>query len=168
MKNLCGYTTPGPFFSTQNLVGLRLKKQDTGVFDLTYLATDKGPGCGGTLFNYYGQFSSPQFPNTDRSPSDCRWEVLVPSNLKVSLRFLVFDMGSKQYCATNYVVLYELTRDTEKEISRFCGGDTPATIVGASNAMALRFVKTVNFAGSGFNVEFMAVFESEFDLVTEL
>lgn len=161
MRNYCGYVAPDPFFSSGNAVSLRFRKQDIGTFDITYLASDKGPGCGGSLFNYFGAFTSPQFPNTDRSPSDCRWDIRVPSNLRVSLRFALFDMGNKQYCANDYVILYDVTEEGDKEITRFCGGDNPAPIIGSTSAMALRFVKTVNFDGSGFKVDFMGVFESE-------
>lgn len=161
MKKYCGYTTPDPFFSTGNSVVIRMNKLEYGSYDITYLATDQGRGCGGTLFNYYGTFSSPLFPNTNRNPSDCRWNILVPTNLKVSLRFQLFDMGSKNYCNSDYVVLYDVTPESETEISRFCGGDAPGVIVGKSNAMAVRFVKTVNFSGSGFKLEFMGVFESK-------
>ena len=152
---------PDPFFSTTNRIGIRLRKESSGHLDLTYLATDKGRGCGGTLFNYFGALSSPLFPNTDRNPSDCRWNILVPTNLKVSVKFDLFDMGSRMYCSSDYVVLYDLTRDEEKEISRFCGGDSPAVIMGSTSAMGVRFVKTANFAGSGFKMTFMGVYESE-------
>lgn len=160
-QKLCGYQVPEPYFSTGNRVTLKVPQQIAGSFDVTYLATDKGRGCGGTLFNYHGAFSSQMFPTPDRNPSDCRWDILVPSNLKVALRFSVFDLGSKQYCPSDYVTVYELSNGEEKELSRFCGGDTPAQIVSKTNAIAVRFVKTLNFNGSGFKAEFMGVFQSE-------
>lgn len=58
-----------------------------GAYDITYLATDKGLGCGGQIFNYAGQFSSPMYPTNDRNASDCRWDISVPQNLVVSLTF---------------------------------------------------------------------------------
>lgn len=161
VKNYCGYNTPEPFFATGNKVALRTMKDSVGSYDITYLATDKGIGCGGTLYNYFGAFTSPLYPNPDRSTSECRWNIVVPSNLKVSLKFDIFDMGSRQYCSTNYVVLYDITQESEKEVSRFCGGDTPAQIVSKSSTMAVVFKKTVNFSGSGFKVTFMGVYESK-------
>lgn len=161
VKNMCGYSNPNPIFSTGNKVSLRIKQQSYGSLDVTYLASDKGRGCGGTLYNYHGAFASPLFPEAGRSASDCRWDIIVPSNLKVVLRFTTFDMGNKQYCNSNYVIMYDITKDSERELSRLCGGDNPAPIMGSTNAMAVRFVKTVNFGGSGFQLEFMAVFESE-------
>lgn len=59
----------------------------TGAYDITYLATDKGIGCGGQLYNYAGQFSSPWYPANDRNASDCRWDISVPQNLVISITF---------------------------------------------------------------------------------
>lgn len=58
-----------------------------GAYDITYLATDAGLGCGGQIFNYAGQFSSPMYPANDRNASECRWDISVPQNLVVSLTF---------------------------------------------------------------------------------
>lgn len=57
------------------------------VYDLTYVASDKGRGCGGQLFNYGGQFSSPMYPANVREIADCKWDVTVPQNLVVALQF---------------------------------------------------------------------------------
>lgn len=46
-----------------------------------------GSGCGGELYNYGGQLSSPGYPNTDRNNSDCYWTINVPINLVVALKF---------------------------------------------------------------------------------
>lgn len=58
-----------------------------GVYDILYLASDKGTGCGGQIFNYAGQFSSPMYPSNDRNASDCRWDISVPQNLVISMTF---------------------------------------------------------------------------------
>lgn len=57
------------------------------IYDITYVATDKGRGCGGDIFNYGGEFSSPLYPSTERNNVDCRWTIEVPMNLVVSLKF---------------------------------------------------------------------------------
>lgn len=45
-----------------------------------------GTGCGGELFNYGGQFTSPGYPNVIRNNTDCTWIINVPKNLLVALR----------------------------------------------------------------------------------
>lgn len=58
-----------------------------GAYDITYLASNQGLGCGGQIFNYAGQFSSPMYPSNDRNASDCRWDITVPQNLVISIMF---------------------------------------------------------------------------------
>lgn len=93
LKTVTGYTSPDPIFSTRNQLSLFFHfSEDTaegmkGFHDILYVATDKGRGCGGTIYNYGGLFSSPMYPNSNRSIYDCTWVVTVPQNLKVALRF---------------------------------------------------------------------------------
>lgn len=55
--------------------------------DITYLSSIDGPGCGGTFFNNEGVFTNPFFPENVRNNSNCRWNIRVPNNLRVFLRF---------------------------------------------------------------------------------
>jgi cubilin len=71
---------------------LHLKATTTGAdtyssVDITYVANNQAKGCGGRLYNYGGVFTSPMYPNADRSTMDCRWEVAVPQNMQVALIF---------------------------------------------------------------------------------
>lgn len=87
--SICAQTVPSPFFSNTSHVTLKFKKIDASYssYDITYLATDQGRGCGGELFNYGGQFSSPLYPSVERNYADCRWTIEVPQNLVVALKF---------------------------------------------------------------------------------
>lgn len=96
IQNICGYTTPNPIFSKTNEMSLRITvdqgksqfgRYAFGNYDITFFASNKGRGCGGKLFNYGGVFSSPLYPSTNRSNEDCTWDVTVPKNMKVALRF---------------------------------------------------------------------------------
>uniref|UniRef100_A0A7G3AGB7 Cubilin n=1 Tax=Lutzomyia longipalpis TaxID=7200 RepID=A0A7G3AGB7_LUTLO len=132
-----------------------------GSFDLTFLATDQGRGCGGFLYNYGGSFSSPLYPLNDRNNSQCTWDVNVPSNLKVALRFHVFDMGTKLTCPSNYVEFQEVEADGKTRVERtYCGDDIPAVYKSEKSRILVHFVKDVNFAGSGWVLQFMGVHEN--------
>ena len=101
ISSMCGYQSPNPIFST----GQHLLIEYTGVkikssFDFTYVTTDKGlqliviifillqqstyfnfylgRGCGGSIVNYGGVFSSPFYPGTFRNNTQCRWDITVP------------------------------------------------------------------------------------------
>lgn len=93
LQTLCGYTIPDPIFSTTNQLSVIFHYEENseyymrGNYDITYLASDKGQGCGGEIFNYGGLFSSPLYPSSNRTLNDCYWSITVPQNLKVALRF---------------------------------------------------------------------------------
>lgn len=92
VKSICAQTTPTPFFSTTNRVTLKFNKIQTldyGLaYDITYVASSAGRGCGGQLFNYGGTFTSPLYPsNEQRSIQDCKWDIKVPDKLVVALQF---------------------------------------------------------------------------------
>lgn len=132
-----------------------------GTFDLSFLATDQGRGCGGVLYNYGGIFTSPLYPLNDRNSSQCTWDVNVPSNLIVALRFSVFDMGTKLTCQTNYVQFLEVNSDQTTRVgAQFCGDDVPAVYKAETSRLIVRFVKDANFAGTGWILHFMGVLQN--------
>jgi cubilin len=96
MGRVCGYTLPDPFFSTGNQISINIAYGDDetymymrGNYDILYTASKKedGRGCGGEIFNYGGIFSSPLYPNSNRTNNDCTWTVTVPQNLKIAIKF---------------------------------------------------------------------------------
>lgn len=151
------------------------------VHDITYLASDNGPGCGGELYNYGGTFTSPGYPNTDRNNTDCTWTINVPMNLFVALqfqgkfcsinsfenckinfikllsKFVVFDMGSRS-CDVNYVEIIEM--DENIDSIKFCGTENPAPYKARTNRLKVHFKGSTNFSGSGWVISFMAVHEN--------
>lgn len=93
LQTLCGYAMPNPIFSTKNQLSLFFHYDDgttyysKGNYDIMFIATDKGRGCGGSIYNYGGVFTSPLYPSNNRSMYDCTWTVTVPQNLRVAVRF---------------------------------------------------------------------------------
>ena len=103
IRTLCGYAMPDPVFSTKNQLSLYIHSESDstiytqGYYDILYLATDQGRGCGGRFFNYGGIFSSPLYPNTNRTVNDCTWIVSVPQNLKVALKFASKNIITRRF-----------------------------------------------------------------------
>lgn len=126
LQKLCEFVDTGKsLFTNTNELLLRLKL--SGYYtqiDLTYLASTEGPGCGGDLYNTNGIITNPYYPNHIRNNSDCRWNIRVPSNLKVLLKFPVFNMGAKSTCRTDYLQIIERDSEestAEKVVRQFCG-----------------------------------------------
>lgn len=66
-------------------------------------------------------------------------------------------MGTRNLCASNFVQFLEMIDGQEEMKRTFCGDDNPAIYVGTSHRLVVRFKKTVNFAGTGWLINFMAV-----------
>lgn len=164
LRTFCGYETPQPIFANTNKLFVHIKTAElsySGMYDLTYVATNKGSGCGGEIFNYGGVFTSPGYPSNDRNISDCRWDITVPQNLKVSLKFKDFNMGLKKDCDTDYVQFVEIDDSGKESVARqFCGDDTPAVYKSLTSKIVIKYMRTVNFAGLGWDLQFMGVAES--------
>lgn len=159
-----------------------------GTFDILYVASRKsnGRGCGGDIYNYGGYFTSPLYPSNNRTNYDCTWSIKVPQNLKVAMKFagetlrglsithlsniflsrfmkIVFDMGTKLTCENDYVEILEANESREfTSIKRYCGEDKPAVFVSANSQMKIHYMQTVNFAGTGWTINFMGVHEGKF------
>ncbi|XP_055295203.1 cubilin homolog [Sitodiplosis mosellana] len=163
LESYCADSIPDPLFTATNLLKLKFKNishahVSSEEYDITYLVTDKGRGCGGALYNYGGTFTSPGYPNTYRNNSlDCTWIISVPMNLLVAVRFPVFDMGLRATCDSNYVELIE--NDDTVPPTKFCGTDEPAPYRAKSSRLEVHFKNSINFAGTGWVIDFMAVHE---------
>ncbi|KAJ6633725.1 Cubilin like, partial [Pseudolycoriella hygida] len=167
LQYVCPGSLPNPIFANTSSLMIKTKRMETswmdnnGAYDLIYLASDKGLGCGGQIFNYAGQFSSPMYPANDRNASDCRWDIAVPQNLVIAISFVVFDMGSSIHCSDNYFQIIETDYEGKETVARqYCGEDVPSAYKSNRNVLSIRFKKTSNFAGTGWNIQFMAVHQS--------
>lgn len=116
-----------------------------------------GKGCGGSIYSSKGIFTSPLFPKNNQNNLDCRWDIVMPNDMKVSLTFDEFDFGSKETCNSNYVKVFEpRPGGDDEELARYCGSDKTSKTLSTTNTLSVRMVKTVNFVGAGFKIRFNA------------
>lgn len=68
---------------------------------------------------------------------------------------------SAHYCSDNYVQIIETDYEGKETIARkYCGEDVPSSYKSQRNVLSIQFKKTSNFAGTGWNLQFMAVHPS--------
>ncbi|XP_029722333.2 cubilin homolog isoform X1 [Aedes albopictus] len=161
LELLCSYSTPNPVFSESNALRIEMPPSQaehvSTMIDASYLATDQGRGCGGEMFNYGGIFSSPLYPNNNRTRKQCLWTVTVPNNMRIALKFDTFDMGSITTCSTDYVELIEVKGAEKRTVRKHCGGDQPSTYISENSVMQVLHKQTQNFGGTGWLVKYMAI-----------
>lgn len=133
-------------------------ESDQVTFDLNYVTTDKGRGCGGKLHNVLGKVTSPLYPETYRKISTCEWELETPPGTGVTLSFEVFDLGP--VCDYNYL---ELVDREGKVLNTFCE-EKPAKTVLDSNYIRIVYKTRESNAGTGWVAKFIATDAGRSDL----
>lgn len=69
-------------------------------------------------------------------------------------------MGSKLNCDNDYVEFLEANEQGGvSSIRKFCGEDEPAIYVSAKSELQVHYRQTVNFGGTGWIINFIAVNE---------
>ncbi|KAF4532443.1 hypothetical protein B566_EDAN014448 [Ephemera danica] len=116
----------------------------------------KSRGCGGRIFNTAGSVTSPLYPSNIRNNTECRWDITVPEQSIVKIKFLVFNIGPMSTCNTDYLKIFDVNAvtGTEQLKTRLCGETIPATIVSSGNAVALIYKTSVHNSGSGWTLNF--------------
>ena len=91
LQKVCGYALPNPIFSTTNKLWLHSWNQMgdrwPASYDFVYTSSDQGKGCGGTLYNYKGSFTSPLYPLGYKNSTPCEWNIRVPVGMRVAIKF---------------------------------------------------------------------------------
>lgn len=99
-------------FTNTNHLEIEIKIEDYySKYDIIYLASTSGLGCGGDLYNYEGMFTSPMYPFNDRGNSECRWNIRVPNNKKVVLYFEGKKMIKVKSIYLIFIVFYKCRKN---------------------------------------------------------
>lgn len=170
MGDFCDYSLPNPIFADTNVVFIRSRRVPEAYTshinnaDISYLASERIPGCGGNLNTFGGQFASPYYGINFRQNMECRWDITVPQGERVALQFDNFDFGTNNTCETNYVQLIEVGLESydDRVVRTYCGDQKPSIYVGERNVLVVIANMTVNFAGIGFTAAYTGVPEGKF------
>ncbi|XP_075972136.1 cubilin [Anticarsia gemmatalis] len=141
-----------PVFSSSRYLLLHNHQIDNNriTFDMSYVTTDKGSGCGGKMNNLVGAVTSPLYPKTYRNNSVCEWELETPVSTRLMIRFDAFDLGA--ICEQNYLQLVTRTG----EVARTYCSEMPADYTSNDNYLKLLFKTSFNNAGKGWSATFIA------------
>ncbi|CAB3235739.1 unnamed protein product [Arctia plantaginis] len=146
------YENNYPVFSTGRHMLLHSHQNNGNVvtFDLNYVTSNKGNGCGGKLHNAVGTVTSPFYPKTYRHKNTCEWELETPVGTYLLIRFNEFDLGLS--CNQNYLQLVNSRGDV---VRTFCS-ETPADYRSNDNYVKLVYHTSMNNAGNGWTANFVA------------
>lgn len=113
--------------------------------------------CNMTNINTPGFLSSPGYPKPYGGHTDCFYHLKAPSDQKIQLEFLVFDLQYNTKCRFNYLQVFDGPDMTYPHSERFCGKQDIGFYYSHGSELLIRFVSTSSYyTGAGFNVHFTA------------
>ncbi|XP_045516085.1 cubilin-like [Pieris brassicae] len=130
-----------------------MKGTEQIIYNINYLTTDKGRGCGGKLVNELGRITSPMYPEVYRKRSTCEWELETPIGTQLRLHFSEFDLGV--LCDQNYVSLVDRKGNF---VSSYCS-ETPADYTSEDNYVKVVYTTTMSNGGTGWIADFVGILD---------
>lgn len=120
--------------------------------------------CGGFFNGSNGTITSPSFPEAYPGNKNCVWEIVAPSQYRITLNFTHFDLeGNNVYqeeCEYDSVeVASKLGDDILRKHGIFCGARLPSLITSEGNFMRITFTSDNSVQKSGF----AAIFFTDMD-----
>ncbi|XP_029428652.1 suppressor of tumorigenicity 14 protein isoform X2 [Rhinatrema bivittatum] len=157
LVQLCGSYPPSynlTFLSSQNVMLVSLISDATGRypgFRAEFFQLPKTTLCGGTFRNASGIITTPYYPAHYPPDIDCIWDIQVPSDKNVKIRFNMF------YIAEPGVSVSSCTKDyVEINKQRYCGELPQFVVASNTNKIEVRFHSDKSYSDTGFLAEYLS------------
>ncbi|OCT72280.1 hypothetical protein XELAEV_18035255mg, partial [Xenopus laevis] len=154
---LCGIYPPSynlTFFSSSNVMLVTLVTDNVGKFPgflAEFKQLPKTSLCGGLIRDASGFITSPYFPAHYPPSTECIWDIQVPDNKFVKVRFNMF------YLAEPGVPVTKCTKDfVEIKGQKYCGEKEFFVVSNNSSKMSVRFVSDQSYTDTGFTAEYLS------------
>ncbi|XP_061871822.1 bone morphogenetic protein 1 isoform X1 [Colius striatus] len=123
------------------------------------LASDKRrceAACGGFLTKLNGSITSPGWPKEYPPNKNCIWQLVAPTQYRISLQFDFFETEGNDVCKYDFVeVRSGLTADSKLH-GKFCGAEKPDIITSQYNNMRIEFKSDNTVSKKGFKAHFFS------------
>eukprot|EP00112_Aurelia_sp_Birch-Aquarium-sp1_P014017 Seg3.11 transcript_id=Seg3.11/GoldUCD/mRNA.D3Y31 product=Fibrillin-1 protein_id=Seg3.11/GoldUCD/D3Y31 len=158
MGRFCGSVIPSSLNSSGNSFLIKFKSDGSVSkkgFDISYQATHE---CDVKIEASQGVITSPAHPEDYPSDVVCKYEIIVPQNHRVQLKFKDLDIEDHAACKYDYIELFDGKVGVKKSLGRRCGSKiAKSSFTTASNKMILRFSTDFSITGRGFKASFKAI-----------
>ncbi|XP_075459469.1 suppressor of tumorigenicity 14 protein homolog [Ascaphus truei] len=157
LVRLCGSYPPSynlTFLSSQNVMLVTLFTDDKGKhpgFMAEFTQVRKKKFCGENLRGASGVITSPYYPAHYPPDMECVWDIQVPENKHVKLRFNMFYLVGPgdpiNSCPNDYVEINK---------QRYCGERASFVVSSNSSKTMVRFVSDKSYTDTGFTAEYLS------------
>ncbi|XP_059820855.1 dorsal-ventral patterning tolloid-like protein 1 isoform X3 [Hypanus sabinus] len=123
------------------------------------LAADKKSceaACGGLLSKLNGTITSPGWPKEYPPNKNCIWQVVAPSQYRISMQFEFFELEGNDICKYDYVEIRSGLSSDSKLHGKFCGTELPEVITSQYNNMRIEFKSDNTVSKKGFKAHFFS------------
>ncbi|XP_078731465.1 dorsal-ventral patterning tolloid-like protein 1 [Lampetra fluviatilis] len=123
------------------------------------LAPDKRTchaACGGLLTKANGTLTSPAWPREYPPSKHCVWQIVAPTQYRISLSFEAFHLEGNDVCKYDYVEVRSGLSADSKLHGKFCGSEVPSVITSQSNSLRVVFHSDNSMSKQGFKAYFFS------------
>ncbi|XP_016093659.1 cubilin [Sinocyclocheilus grahami] len=161
MGRFCGRSVPPSLTSTDSLMTILLVSDSSlsaEGFSADYVSINASTGCGETLTEPTGSFTSPGHPTDYPHGANCTWYISVePGNL-IRLSFTTFNLEYHTNCGYDYVDVYDNgTALTGTLMGRFCGRSVPPSLTSTDSLMTILLVSDSSLSAEGFSADYVSI-----------
>uniref|UniRef100_A0A4W4EYL9 Metalloendopeptidase n=1 Tax=Electrophorus electricus TaxID=8005 RepID=A0A4W4EYL9_ELEEL len=123
------------------------------------LAPDKKSceaACGGLLSKLNGTITTPGWPKEYPPNKNCVWQVVAPTQYRISMQFEAFELEGNEVCKYDFVEVRSGLSPDAKLHGRYCGTDAPELITSQHNNMRIEFKSDNTVSKKGFKAHFFS------------
>ncbi|CAJ0938659.1 unnamed protein product [Ranitomeya imitator] len=113
--------------------------------------------CGGLLTKLNGTITTPAWPKEYPSNKNCVWQVVAPSQYRISVKFDYFELEGNEVCKYDFVEIRSGLSSDSKLHGKFCGTEVPEVITSQYNNMRIEFKSDNTVSKKGFRAHFFSV-----------
>ena len=105
-----------------------------------------------------GIITSPGYPYSYPTNISCYIHIRVPPMCRAALAFCSFHLEKVDKCSYDFLKVFEsnTTDSSKRRLGKYCGGNTPPTVVSSTNELLLHFVSDDTTTFSGFYAQYRA------------
>uniref|UniRef100_A0A2K5ZGP3 Metalloendopeptidase n=1 Tax=Mandrillus leucophaeus TaxID=9568 RepID=A0A2K5ZGP3_MANLE len=151
----CGYEKPDDIKSTSSRLWLKFVS-DGSINKAGFAVNFFKAACGGFLTKLNGSITSPGWPKEYPPNKNCIWQLVAPTQYRISLQFDFFETEGNDVCKYDFVeVRSGLTADSKLH-GKFCGSEKPEVITSQYNNMRVEFKSDNTVSKKGFKAHFFS------------
>uniref|UniRef100_A0A670Y9X6 Metalloendopeptidase n=1 Tax=Pseudonaja textilis TaxID=8673 RepID=A0A670Y9X6_PSETE len=112
--------------------------------------------CGGLLTKLNGTLTSPGWPKEYPPNKNCVWQLVAPTQYRISVKFEFFELEGSEVCKYDYVEIRSGLSTESKPHGKFCGTEVPEVITSQYNNMRIEFKSDNTVSKKGFKAHFFS------------